>query len=92
MFVHEDIGKYVSLLTDNLRSFSMVLASSSLARNLGECTTFHSAPSLYFCFLFVCLKWKLARAHFFHFLGQNQSTVAQRAETTVAEHSPTSCV
>ena len=28
------------------------------------------------------LKWRLARAHWFHSLGQDQSTVAQRAETT----------
>ena len=27
-------------------------------------------------------KWRLARVHLFHSLGQNQSTVAQRAETT----------
>ena len=36
-------------------------------------------------FLFCFLKWKLARAHLFHSLGKDQSTVAQRAETTVAE-------
>ena len=30
--------------------------------------------------------------HQFHFLGQDQSTVAQRAETTVAEYSLTSCM
>ena len=29
--------------------------------------------------------WRSARAHKFHFLGKDQSTVAQRAETTVAE-------
>ena len=29
--------------------------------------------------------WRLARAHEFHSLGQDQSTVAQRAETTVTE-------
>ena len=47
----------------------------------------HSFPACAFS-----LKWGLARrAHYFHFLGQDQSTVAQRAETTVAECSLTSC-
>ena len=36
--------------------------------------------------------WRSSRAHSFHFSGQDQSTVAQRAETTVAEHYLTSCV
>ena len=30
-------------------------------------------------------KWRLAHVHYFHSLCQDQSTVAQRAETTVAE-------
>ena len=35
-------------------------------------------------------QWRSARAHHFHFvLGQGQSTVAQRTETTVAEYSLT---
>ena len=38
---------------------------------------------------FFFLKWRLARAHKFHSLGQDQSTVAQRAETTVTEFSLT---
>ena len=39
-------------------------------------------PRLRFCLFVVFLKWRLAigRAHIFHFLGQNQSTVAQQAE------------
>ena len=41
---------------------------------------------------FFFFKWRLARAHWFHSLGQDQSTVAQWAETTVTECSPTSCV
>ena len=45
----------------------------------------------FFSFLFFS-KWRLARAHKFHSLCQDQSTVAQRAETTVAECSLTSCV
>ena len=37
------------------------------------------------------LMGRLPRAHLFHFLCQDQSTVAQRAETTVAECSLTRC-
>ena len=40
----------------------------------------------------VVFKLRLARVHQFHSLCQDQSTVAQRAETTVAECSLTSCV
>ena len=40
--------------------------------------TINSPPALYFSV-------ETARAHQFHILGQDQSTVAQRAETTVAE-------
>ena len=47
----------------------------------------HSFPE---CAFF--LKWRLARAQKFHSLCQDQSTVAQRAETTVAKCSLTSCV
>ena len=43
-------------------------------------------------FLLFFLKWRLTRAHYFHSLGQDQSTVAQQAETTVTECSPPSCV
>ena len=42
--------------------------------------------------LFFFLKWRSARAHQLHSLCQDQSTVAQRAEMTVAECSLTSCV
>ena len=42
----------------------------------------HSFPA---CTSFF-LKWRLACAHLFHSLCQDQSTVAQRAETTVGEH------
>ena len=38
------------------------------------------------------LKWRLAGAHKFHSLGKDQPTVAQRAETTVAERYLTSYV
>ena len=57
-----------------------VVDFSSLARILGECSTIHSPPALFFF-----LKRTLARAHQFHSLGQDQSTVAQQTETTVAE-------
>ena len=60
---------------------------SSCARLLGECLTIHSPPAL-----FSVLKWRLVRAHKFHSLCQGQSTVAQQAETNVAECSLTSCV
>ena len=39
----------------------------------------------FFSFFFLFLKSRLARTHLFHFSGQDQSTVAQQAETTVAE-------
>ena len=48
--------------------------------------TVYSTPALLF------LKWKLGRTHYFHSLGQAQSTVAQRAETTMAECSLASYV
>ena len=50
----------------------------------------HSILAYVFYFFFP--KWRLARAHLFHSLGQDQSTLAQRAETTVAECSLTCCV
>ena len=48
----------------------------------------HFIPRLRFFFF----KWNLTGAHLFHSLGQDQSPVAQRAETTVTECSLTSCV
>ena len=59
-----------------------VVAHSSLARILGECATIRSPPALFFF-----LKRRLARAQQFHTLCQDQSTVAQRAETTMVEFS-----
>ena len=44
------------------------------------------------CAFFFFLKWKSVRTPQFHFLGEDQSTVAQRAETTVTECSLTRCV
>ena len=45
-------------------SATMVVASSSRARILGECSTVNSPPALFF------LKWRLACAHLFHSLRQ----------------------
>ena len=49
----------------------------------------HSFPRLCFFFFF---KWRLDRAHYVNSLGQDQPTVAQRAETTVVECPLTSCM
>ena len=57
------------------------------AREFGE-NVRQFIPRLRFFSLFVWLvKLRLGRAHCFHSLGRDQSTVAQRAETTVAERS-----
>ena len=77
-----EVGRTIrSVATGN----QLVLAFSSLARSLGECSAIHSPSAL-----FIFLKWRLVRAHLFHTLGQDQSTVAQRAETRIAERSLTS--
>ena len=47
-------------------------------------------PCMRFC-LFV-FSWRLGREHLFNSLHQDQSTVAQRAETTMAKCPLTSCV
>ena len=39
------------------------------------------------CAFFFFFNWRSTRAHQFHFLGQEQSTVAQRVVMTVAEYS-----
>ena len=36
-----------------------------------------------YAFFFFFFEWRLGRAHLFHSLGQDQSTVAQRAEAAV---------
>ena len=69
----------------------VVAAFSSLVRIWRECSTIHSPPVLFVC-VCVCVKWRLTRTHEFHSLGQDQPTVAQPAETTVAECSLTCCV
>ena len=52
---------------------------------------FHNSFTACALFLFF-LKWRLACTNWFHSLGQDQSTVAQRAETTMTECSLTSYV
>ena len=46
----------------------------------------HSPRALFFFFFF--LKWRSACDHQIHFSGQDQSSVAQGPETTVAECNP----
>ena len=66
----------------------MVVAFSSSERFWENVRQFIPPPSL----AHFLLKWRLSRANKFHFLGQGQSTVAQRAETTMDECSLASCV
>ena len=54
----------------------------SHARIFGEGSTSHLVFAQFF---FLFLKLRLAHAHQFHFLGQDQPTVAKQAETTVAK-------
>ena len=72
------------------------MASSSLARILGECSTIHSSPArcCFFLFLFVCLLFliEISSRTLIPLFCQDQSTVAQRAQTTVTECSLTSCL
>ena len=65
----------------------MILACGDLGRRFDD--LFHTSI-VFLSFFFFVLKWGSARAHQFHFLGQGQSTLAQRADTTVAECSLTS--
>ena len=71
---------------------SMMMAFSLLARTLGEVWQIIAILCLFGCFFVSFLvKWRLAHAHQFHFLGQDQSIVAQQAEMIVAECSLMSC-
>ena len=56
------------------------------------CKDFGRMLSLFIPRLHFFLKWRLACAHQFHSLGQDQSTVAHQAKTSVAECSLTSCM
>ena len=91
LYTEEKEGYHCAQLEDfTCRHVAVVF--SSLARIVGRMFD-RSFPEC--AFLFVCLfvlKWRLARTHEFHSLGQDQSTVAKRAETTVAECSQASCV
>ena len=53
------------------------VCSSSLAMISGACSAVHSPPAFFFF-----LKWRLGPTDLFHSLGQDQSTVSQRAETS----------
>ena len=68
----------------------VVMAFSSRARMLRKMLDKSFPDSTFFVVVF--LKWRLVRADWLHFLGQDRSTVAQRAETTVTECFLTSCV
>ena len=59
-----------------------VMALSLLVSILGDCWLFIPWLALFFF-----LKWRLACTHSFHSLCQDQSTVGQQAEMTVAERS-----
>ena len=79
--------------TESLYASVWLVAFSSRARIWGECWTIHFPPALFFFFFFFFLfKWRVARINQLHPSGQYQSTVAQRAETTVTECFLTSCV
>ena len=56
--------------------------------DFGESSAMHFFPPALFFFL----KWSSPRAHLFHSLCQDWYTVAQQAETTVAEHFLMSCI
>ena len=75
-----NVAQYNAPQCSAVYSCTLVVAFSSRARVLGECSTVHSLPALFFF-----LKWRLARANLFYSLGQDQSTVVQRAVTTVTE-------
>ena len=64
------------------------MASSSCLRILGECSTIHSVPALFFSSSEV----EISSHTLIPLFGQDQSTVAQRAEMTVTECSLASCV
>ena len=54
----------------------VVVTFSSLARIWGVCSTVQSLPAFFSFFFF--FRWRLVRAHQFHSLCQDRSTVAQR--------------
>ena len=60
----------------------LMMAFSSVERTFVEGLMIHSTLALFFFF-----KSRSACTHQVHFLGQDQSIVAQRAEMTVAKYS-----
>ena len=67
-----------------------VVAFSSLARTLGQCSTIQSPLALFFSFFVV--EVEINSRALMPLFSQDQSTVAQRAEATAAKYSLTSCV
>ena len=67
----------------------VVRAFSSPERILGDCSTIHSPPAIFCLFVEVAIS---SRTLIPLFRPGSVHTVAQRAETTVAECSLTSCV
>ena len=76
-----------SIASHSIFEHMVVVTFGSLTRIVGESSMIHSPPGLFFS-----LQWRPTHTHKFHFLGQDQSTVAQRAEMTLAKHSLTSCM
>ena len=68
------------------------VASPSRARILGECSTIQFPPALFFFSFFFFSEVEISSRTLIPLFGHHQSTVAQRAETTVAECSLESCV
>ena len=63
---------------------NVVMGFSSLSRMLGECSTIRSPSALFSFFLEV----EISSRTLIPLLGQDLSTVAQRAETTVGRMFP----
>ena len=68
----------------------IVMAFFLHSRIWGECSTIDFAPAPFFLLLF--FKVEISSCTLIPFLGQDQSTVAQRAETTVTKCFLMSCM
>ena len=83
--------KQLFVISKNGTSFILIVVVGFylLARILGECSTIQFPPALFFFFFFEVV---INSRSLIPLIIQDQSTVAQRAETNVAECSLTSCV